>query len=206
MKIFFSWLVGIVIGAIGLLLALTFLPGGARFPSAEPATGPDIRVILYEPYLNRMLQLHLHDLVESASLDVQPDRTLLLNVQGRFDLQNIPGSLVTPPVVPSATAVPKVPGAPLLLPSLTHLGVSVNVHVVIELSLQDHQILAHVTTVKIGALPISRQMLEGALGKTLTGVENELNQQLNSQLADIDYQPVGLSTDQNAIIIDLRQR
>ncbi len=214
MKYIFAWFIGLLIGAITIILVMLLWPGGAHYKSAQQKANPDIRVVLYESFLNKEMQKYVpkNKLIDSIVLDVKPGRTLLVNVRGKFDLSDLPGFSTLPamstPIVGHVAPLStpnsaKVPGNPLYLPAQTGLAIPVTVQVVINLSLQNHRISAHITTIKIGEVPIQRQVLVGALGQSLTDVEAQINDSLNAQLSNSHYVPVGLQSSEDTITIDL---
>jgi hypothetical protein len=136
--------IGILIGVVGLLLLLILLKPKTGYSAEAPAGTPDVTVKAYEPYLNYQLQdvlsRQFSNYVESSSLDVKPNRLILVTIQAK-----IPQELKGKGIIGSiAGIVSQVQGG--------HATLQVDLRV----SVSGRKFLVKVEGIKLGRLPVQR--------------------------------------------------
>ncbi len=185
--------VGVIAGILLVVILLLALKPKSPHLQKVSAGSADVKIQVYEPYLNaqlsNVLSSKFSNYVESSSLDVKPNRLLVLTIKAK-----VPKELGQGLIGSIAGILSQVQGG------------NVNLQVDSVVSVSGGKLLVKVKSIRLGRLPVQRGMLPGAFGQMIESAEREIDARINEQIGQAGLEPFAVESDEKSLTLYLRTK
>ncbi len=183
---------GAFLGVVALFLFLTLSPASVKRSNGRTTGSPDMKVTLYEPYINRLavesLNQNLAGKVSAIAVDVRPGSKVIVSM--KVDIS-------------SADTGTGLLGAVASVLGKVKKG-AVDLQVLLKASISGGKLRFRVEEIKIGNLPVQRKLLVGPLGAMVSSVEQRMNGEINARLQETHLTPIGVESDDGSLTVYLK--